>query len=477
MVAEIRFRRTTSLIWFFVALLVGLFYAKFTTPLPVVWAMSSCLLLVLLPRKNVSALMAVVIVGLMLGWWRGGVLQSKAAIYNDLYKEKITLVGRATQDGAYDDKSQLAFTIEKAQTNGQTLPGKIKISGFGAPDISRHDIIRATGKLYPARGGNQASMSFADIDVIARAKSPVETFRQSFTAGMENALPEPAASFGLGLLVGERSLLPEDVALILTAAGLTHIVAVSGYNLTIIVHAVGRLKRWLSRFQTLAITLLLIYGFILVTGFSPSIVRAGLVSAIGLLCWYFGRTVRPALLLLLVAALTAFINPFYVWGDIGWYLSFLAFFGVLIVGPLLIKTIFKKESDAVPLWGQVSVESFAAQIMTVPIILLIFGRLSVVGLLANIVIVPMVPFAMLLSFLAGLAGMIAPVISGWIALPARYLLNTMLWLADIFASLPHATVLVKISTGGFIALYAVIGLLIFGLNRRAQSVTIVETSR
>lgn len=475
--AALRFRRTTLLIWFFVALLVGLFYAKFTTPLPVVWAISSCLLLVLLPRKNVSALAAVVIIGLMLGWWRGGMLQSKTAIYNDLYKEKITLVGRAAQDGAYDDKSQLAFTIEQAQANGQALPGKIKISGFGAPDISRHDIIRATGKLYPARGGNQASMSFADIDVLARAKSPVETFRKSFTAGMENALPEPAASFGLGLLVGERSLLPEDVALILTAAGLTHIVAVSGYNLTIIVHAVGRLKRWLSRFQTLAITLLLIYGFILVTGFSPSIVRAGLVSAIGLLCWYFGRTVRPALLLLLVAALTSFINPFYVWGDIGWYLSFLAFFGVLIVGPLLTKTIFKKESDGVPLWGQVSVESFAAQIMTVPIILLIFGRLSVVGLLANIVIVPMVPLAMLLSFLAGLAGMIAPVISGWIALPARYLLNTMLWLADIFASLPHATVLVKISAGGFIALYAVIGLLIFGLNRRAQSVTIVETSR
>lgn len=475
--AQIRFRRTTLLLWFFVALLCGLFYSKFTTPLSLMWLLASATLLVLLPRKDLYTLAAVVIVGCTFGWWRGGVLQQQAAIYNDLYKEKITLVGRATQDGAYDDKSQLAFTIEKAQTNGQRLPGKIKISGFGTPDVSRHDIIRATGKLYPARGGNQASMSFADIDVLARAQSPVESFRKSFTAGMENALPEPAASFGLGLLVGERSLLPEDVALILTAAGLTHIVAVSGYNLTIIVNAIGRLKRWLSRFQTLAITLLLIYGFILVTGFSPSIVRAGLVSAIGLLCWYFGRTIRASLLLMFVAALTAFVNPFYVWGDIGWYLSFLAFYGVLIVGPLLIKILFKKKSDDVSLWGQVATESFAAQIMTVPIILLIFGRLSVVGLLANIVIVPMVPLAMLLSFLAGLTGMLAPVISGWMALPARYLLNFMLWLADIFANFPHANVLVKVSAGGLVLLYAIIGLFILGLNRRAQSVTIVETSR
>jgi hypothetical protein len=88
----------------------------------------------------------------------------------------------------------------------------------------------------------------------------------------------------------------------------------------------------------------------------------------------------------------------------------------------------------------------------------------------------MVPIAMLFSFIAGLAGMIMPVFSGWIALPARYLLNTMLWLADWFAGLPHATVITQISVASFIAFYITIGLVIFGINRRAQSVILEPTS-
>lgn len=462
--------------WFLASLLSGLFYAKLTTPLAIIWLIASLALIVFLPRKDLLALSVLIVIGFMLGWWRGGILQQQAAIYNNLYDEKVTLVGRATEDGYYGTKSQLSFTIEKAHTKDQELPGKIKVSGFGTSTVNRHDIVQVTGKLYPARGGKQAGISFADIDVKASAFSPIETFRKRFSAAMESALPEPAASFGLGLLVGERSLLPADVALVLTAVGLTHIVAVSGYNLTIIIHAVSRLKKVISRFQTLLISLLLIYGFILVTGFSPSIVRAAIVGILGLLGWYFGRKIRPLLLLLFAASLTAFINPFYIWADIGWYLSFLAFFGILIMAPLAIKLIWKKPSDEAPMLGVIAVESFAAQIITLPLILFIFGRLSIVGFVANIIIVPMVPIAMLFSFLAGLAGMTMPVISGWIALPARYLLNLMLWLADWFASLPHATVSVKISVASFVTLYFVIILIILGLNRRAQSVILLATS-
>lgn len=462
--------------WFLGALLLGLFYAKYTTPLTTLWLLAASLLFVFLPRKDLVALGAVIVLGFMFGWWRGGILQQQAAIYTELYSEKITLVGRATEDANYTYNSQLGFTIEHAKIGATELPGKIKVSGYGASAVGRHDIVQVTGKLYPTRGGKQASMSYADIDVVAVASSPIETFRRNFIAGMLNALPEPAASFGIGLLVGERSLLPDDVALVLTAAGLTHIVAVSGYNLTIIVHGVTRVTRRLSRFQTLAISLLLIYLFLLVTGFSPSIVRAAFVAGLGLLAWYFGRTLRPVLLLLLVAALTATWNPFYVWGDIGWYLSFLAFFGVLVLAPLAIKVLWRRSAENAPLLGVVATESFAAQIMTVPIIMYIFGRVSLVGFAANIVVVPMVPFAMLFSLIAGLAGMVAPVISGWFGLPARFILNTMLWLADWFASLPHATVLVSVSVVGFLVLYGAIALLVLGLNRRAQSVTIELTS-
>ena len=110
-------------------------------------------------------------------------------------------------------------------------------------------------------------MSFADIDVTGTTNGLVDKFRRNFIAGMENALPEPAAVLGIGLLVGQRSLMPDDVPAILVTVGLVHIIAVSGYNLTIIVDFSRRLTAKMSRFQVVFIACMLMYFFILVTGF------------------------------------------------------------------------------------------------------------------------------------------------------------------------------------------------------------------
>ena len=167
-------------------------------------------------------------------------------------------------------------------------------------------------------------MSYADISVLATTNSLIDNLRTKFVVGVETALPEPAASFAIGLLVGQRSLLPDYLMEALTIVGLVHIVAVSGYNLTIIVNFVRRIGSKLSRFQLLFVSLLLIYGFILISGFSPSIVRASLVSLLSLVAWYFGRKIRPGLLILLVASITAFFSPYYIWSDIGWYLALIS---------------------------------------------------------------------------------------------------------------------------------------------------------
>jgi competence protein ComEC len=247
-------------------------------------------------------------------------------------------------------------------------------------------------------------------------------------------------------------------------------VAVSGYNLTIIVRAVRQLLKRFSRFQILALSSALIYIFLLITGYSPSIVRASLVSMLSLVAWYFGRQFKPVLLILLAAAITGSLNPYYVWADIGWYLSFLAFFGVLVLAPLLQVRIFSQRKG--PLLGTVAIESFAAQLMTLPLIMMIFGRISLVGLIANIIIVPLVPYAMLFGVFSGFAGMLVPTIAGWFALPARLLLNLMLWLAAWFAKWPHAQIDKTISSGSLAALYGIIVVALIGLKKRAQSVKI-----
>lgn len=465
-------RRTTYIIVLLLALLVGVFMAKFTSPLSAMWLLLPLVLLPVTVRKGVVLVAYLVVAGFILGWWRGGLLQAAHSAYDQAFYEKVTVTARATEDSFYADKGQLEFTIEDVYAQEQRLPGKIRVRGYGEAMVYRHDIVSVTGKLYPARGGKQATVSYADISVIARAESPIEDFRRNFIAGMETALPEPAASFGVGLLVGQRSLLPDDISAILVAVGLTHIVAVSGYNLTIISNATKKGLKRLSRFQILAISLGLIYLFILITGFSPSIVRAAIVAGLGLSAWYFGRTFRPLLLILFTAAITGMANPYYVWGDIGWYLSFLAFFGVLILAPLVTVRLFSKREPG--LMGAVAIESFAAQIMTMPLIMLIFGRVSAVGFLANIIVVPMVPIAMLFSLIAGLGGMLLPALAGWIALPARLVLDFMLWIATWLSAWPGAQVRASVSAAGFAVLYAIILIMILGLKKRAVSVTIEQ---
>jgi competence protein ComEC len=318
--------------------------------------------------------------------------------------------------------------------------------------VYRGDRVQVTGKIFPSRGSNQATIAYGQLVRVSAGNNWYSDLARRFDAGMQSALPEPLASFGLGLLIGQRNTLPQNITAALTAVGLIHIVAVSGYNLTILVRGIGRLRLG-SKYQKLVISLALIIGFVLITGFSASIVRAALVSVLGLWAWYYGLKFKPIVLIAFAAAVTAFWNPFYVWGDLGWYLSFLAFFGVLVIAPVLAAKLFKKPPK---LLTMVVLETLSAEIMTLPLILMTFNQLSIIALVANALVVPLVPLAMLLSAIAGTAGELIPQFAGWFALPANLLLTYMLDIVHLLANLPSVLIHRSISLPYMLAIYAIV---------------------
>lgn len=123
------------------------------------------------------------------------------------YGTKTTIVGRALEDASYSYNGQLETTVDVETVNNQPISGKITVRGHTLPAIYRHDGIEATGKLYPTKGGKQGTMSYADMTVVSHSKSFIEDLRRNFIVGMENAVPEPAASFGVGLLVGQKKFI------------------------------------------------------------------------------------------------------------------------------------------------------------------------------------------------------------------------------------------------------------------------------
>lgn len=426
-------------------------------------------------RQTIVTLLGVVVLCFGVGLWRGSATTVALRPYRELSKQKVTIVGIAQEDGAYGSREQLSFTlgdISLVVPYTARLPGIVSVSGFGAGVVHRGDVVQATGKFWPTLGGNQSSISFAELQVVHRPAGFLEQVRRQFDAGLESALPEPLASFGLGLLIGQRNTLPGDVSQVLLMVGLTHIIAVSGYNLTIILRAARKIFGKRSKFQTAALGVSLMLVFLAIAGASPSIVRAVWVSSLSLAAWYYGREIKPLPLLLLAAAVSALINPLYLDGNVSWCLSFLAFFGVMILAPLITRRIFGGSEPK--LLVAVAIESLCAEAMTLPYVLHIFGQLSFVSLLANVLVVAWVPLAMLLVLIAGLAGMFAAPFVGWLAWPARLLLTYMLDVAGALSRIPHAFVQNRsFSSGAMAGSYAIVAAFVLILwQKSSKSATI-----
>lgn len=362
----------------------------------------------------------------------------KFADWQHYFGRKVTITARAMDDGVYGKNTQMSFDANSVIINGRQLTGRITLSGFGLNAVFQGDEIEASGKLQSTLGAAQGRMSFAQLQIVGHRPSHIADLRRRFAAGMQNALPEPLASFAMGLLIGQRATLPADVKQDLLMVGLTHIIAVSGYNLTIMLRASrGIMGKRSKRISTL-LSLALIGVFLLLAGSSASIIRAAIVSLLSIGATYYGRQVKPLLLIVMAAAITAYANPFYVWTDTSWYLSFLAFYGVMVLAPMVAVRLHIKWQNS--LVAMVGLESLCAELMTLPFILHTFGQMSFIGLIANVLVVALVPLAMLLSMAAGLAGMLVAPVAGWFAWPARILLTYMLDIAHILSRIPHVFV-------------------------------------
>jgi competence protein ComEC len=392
--------------------------------------------------------------------------------YRALYGQKISLIGNVEGDGSYDQYGNYEFDLSQIKLlnpDGETseISGKIRIKTQQRASVHRGATVFVEGKLKPAMGSRIGAVSYAQVEVIEDKLNWLEDFRLRFFTNIYSSLPEPQASLGIGFLAGMRSAIDKKLQDAMSRIGLSHIVAVSGYNLTILAVAISRLgKGRLSKYQKAVLSIGLISLFILFTGFSPSVIRAGIVSFISISCLYFGRRIRPLNIILIPAALTATLNPVYLWSDLGWWLSFLAFFGVLILAPQLNRRIFKDGEGN--LLGSIAIETLSAQILTAPLIAWAFGSFSVIGFLANIIILPTVPLIMLLVFLAGMAGFLSLSLARIITVIPKMMLTVDVWIMEKLANLDWAQLSIKVETTQMLICYGLILMLCVALSKNAN---------
>ena len=287
---------------------------------------------------------------------------------------------------------------------------------------------------------------------------------------------EPEGALAAGLLYGARSDLDTKVSADFTRIGLTHIIAVSGYNISVVsvvlinsLIAVGLSRRRAFYFALFGIVL-----FVLFTGASASVMRAGVMGVVVLISTQLGRVSRVGNVLIFTAALMLLFNPFVLIWDVGFQLSFLSTVGLIYISPILnnffspkIKNIYLKN-----LTEQMNT-TFSAIIATLPLILFQFGRLSLVAPLANLLILWIVPFLMLICFVAIIVSYIffpLGLLIAWVAyLGLKYVIITAHWLS----SWPWASVRFSLSLLGMAIIYISLVYIIYNkINKQTYDINI-----
>ena len=413
------------------------------------------LIIVPLWRKYIYLIPLLLIGGVIFGLWRGSISQSELAQFKPLYGLVVSVTGNVKDDIDIGTSNQIVIRLDSLIIKGRAMSGNLWVTADNA-DIKRGDKIIVRGKLITGFGNFAGIIYRANIDKIIHPQPGdiARVIRDWFADAVRRVIPDPESSLGIGFLVGQRRSFPADLVLALQLAGLTHVVVASGYNLTILVRLARRLFEKVSKYLSALSATVMIVAFMAITGVSPSMSRAGLVSGLSLAAWYYGRKFHPIILLLIAIAITVIINPGYAWGDLGWQLSFAAFAGVMIVAPLATKYLF---GDIKPSFiGQILIETVSAQIATAPIIIAAFGMLSNVAVVSNLLVLPLVPLAMLLTFIAGVGSLILPVIGGVISLPATWLLHYMVSVTEYLASLPWVSSTLQLTWWMVMIYYAIL---------------------
>ncbi len=295
-------------------------------------------------------------------------------------------------------------------------------------------------------------------ELLIKVSAPFLLVHDLFVSSVNSILPEPEAGLGVGVLLGGKNVLSKSISESFRRAGLSHVIVLSGYNISVVAEAVTSIL--LSTFGLTASIfggVLAIIAFALMTGAEVSVIRATIMACVALSARRMGRPYNASIALLFAAIIMVVFDPSLPIFNLSFELSFLASLGILFLAKPIergLSTWFGKTLSEI-----LSV-SLAAQSAVTPLIVATFGRFSFMSLPANVFVAPLVPYAMLATFISGLVGLL----SSWIGMlfsgPAYILLWIIIHLAQFFGDLPFSEGTGYLAILGLLVFYIIIGFVI-----------------
>lgn len=350
------------------------------------------------------------------------------------------------------------------QVNGAIgLPQNFSGSGFDYVQYLKNKDINTTVS-YPKISADSVPLTFTDrlkIGLYRRIFIVKHVFEQS----VSRSLADPYGPYINGILLGSRQNISPDLKDAFNKTSTTHILAISGYNITIIAEALlAALIYFIRRRAAFWVSVAVIILFTILTGAGASVVRAAIMGLLLLAANGYGRLYDPKNSILTAAGIMICFNPAILRFDIGFQLSFLAVIGLMTLYPILNQKTKNWPKKFIVL-KETLLMTISAQIMVAPLLAYSFHQFSLVSLPANLLVLPLMPHTMLFGFLTGVAGLIFWPLGKAIGLFALALSAYQIKIITWFGALPFSSLNITIHWATLLASYIIIFLAMWRMNR------------
>lgn len=366
------------------------------------------------------------------------------------YGEKTAVSGIIRSATRWTDRQELIVELVPPER------GRLRIATMSVPERAYGEELRLSGTIRERDGTNgrdirdriAGTMAFPGIEVVGAGRgSPFIAFLLRVKSSVEDAfqrfLPPERAAFISGLTIGETAGFSDALREEFRRTGTSHLVALSGYNIAVIAQAIAAVTGFIfARRAAFAAATAGIFVFVLMTGAEASVVRAGIMGFLVLLADQAGRFYSFRNAIAVAAFLMVLANPYMLWFDVGFQLSFVAVAGIVYVKPAFMGAFRVPSTPGFLGWRNNLWTTISAQVAVLPILLLVFGSFSVLSVVVNLLVLLFIPATMALGFLvAGLS-----FVSSFLAL-------SVAWLTDIFLRYELGVIHFFSQQGGFIEVH------------------------
>ena len=422
----------------------------------------------------------------LLGWWRCQSIMVQRPNVSQLNQTTAELAGRVVSDpDIIGNQQRFHFQIDRLDEQSTQL--KVSVTSWHLPRFHYADQLSGRFELALPQDSQEFQYSnyLAKSNIYLTARQAGEItiipapptilgalyqMKRLTNSAIHRFLPEPHAGLLSGLLLGIRTDLSDSFKTALQYSGTSHIIALSGFNVTIIINFLLSLLSWLlPRRWVWLIASMVILGFVVMTGASSSVVRAAIMGWVLLIASFWGRKHYSVNAVLLAALTMVILHPLILIYDVGFQLSVAATLGLIYGAELLRLKIWFIPKFIL----DILIATFGATLFTLPLVAFYFGGVSWVALGANLLVVPLIPYLMLVGSI-GLIGFVIWPALHWLSILVWPLSSLLITVINWFGSLPSAFILApSLPAWVPVTYYIILGIVvIYVRHRRAtQSIT------